>query len=137
MQWVPVLLLPSYILRRHRTAHIGLFLHSPFPASDVWRTVSVRLELLRSMLNVDLVGFLMFEYTRNFLTCCKRMIGLDLESQLDLSGIIGVRDQKRLVRVIVSHAGIEPSVLASVLKVSASRRSSVCVRSACVRAMSH
>jgi len=37
-----LLLLPSYILRRHRTAHIGLFLHSPFPASDVFRTIAVR-----------------------------------------------------------------------------------------------
>lgn len=38
MTWVHdyhLLLLPSYILRRHHTAHIGLFLHSPFPASDV------------------------------------------------------------------------------------------------------
>lgn len=45
MTWVHdyhLLLLPSYILRRHRTAHIGLFLHSPFPASDVFRTIAVR-----------------------------------------------------------------------------------------------
>ena len=56
-----LLLLPSYILRRHRTAHIGLFLHSPFPASDVFRTIAVRDELLRAMLNSDLIGFLLFE----------------------------------------------------------------------------
>ena len=34
-------------------AKIGFFLHALFPASDVWRTVAVRMELLRSMLNVD------------------------------------------------------------------------------------
>ena len=65
MVWVHdyhLLLLPSYILRRHRTAQIGLFLHSPFPASDVFRTIAVRDELLRAMLNADLVGFLLFEY---------------------------------------------------------------------------
>ena len=56
-----LLLLPSYILRRHRTAHIGLFLHSPFPASDIFRTIAVRDELLRAMLNSDLIGFLLFE----------------------------------------------------------------------------
>ena len=56
-----LLLLPSYILRRHRTAQIGLFLHSPFPASDVFRTIAVRDELLRAMLNADLIGFLLFE----------------------------------------------------------------------------
>ena len=53
--------LPSCIVRKMYLAKIGFFLHAPFPASDVWRTVAVRLELLRSMLNVDLVGFLMFE----------------------------------------------------------------------------
>ena len=76
MTWVHdyhLLLLPSYILRRHRSAHIGLFLHSPFPASDIFRTLAKRDELLRAMLNADLIGFLLFEYTRNFLTCCKRM----------------------------------------------------------------
>jgi len=68
-----LLLLPSFLLRRHRTAHIGLFLHSPFPASDVFRSVAVREELLRAMLHADMVGFLLFEYTRGFLTSCKLM----------------------------------------------------------------
>ena len=74
-----LLLLPSCIVRKMHLAKIGFFLHAPFPASDVWRTVAVRLEILRSMLNVDLMGFLMFEYTRNFLTCCKRMLALEYE----------------------------------------------------------
>ena len=39
-----LMLLPSYILRRHRTAHVGLFLHSPFPASDVFRSIAARLQ---------------------------------------------------------------------------------------------
>jgi trehalose 6-phosphate synthase/phosphatase len=40
MIWVHdyhLMLLPSCILRKLHTAKIGLFLHSPFPASDVWR----------------------------------------------------------------------------------------------------
>lgn len=62
MIWVHdyhLMLAPSCIVRKLPLAKIGFFLHAPFPASDVWRTVAVRLELLRSMLNVDLVGFLM------------------------------------------------------------------------------
>ena len=39
---------------------------------QVFRTLAVRDELLRAMLNADLIGFLLFEFTRNFLTCCKR-----------------------------------------------------------------
>ena len=52
-----LLLLPSYILRKLRTTRVGLFLHIPFPSSEIFRTISVRDELLRGMLNADLVGF--------------------------------------------------------------------------------
>jgi trehalose-6-phosphate synthase len=34
----------------------GLFLHSPFPSSEIFRAFPKRDELLRSMLNADLVG---------------------------------------------------------------------------------
>lgn len=104
-----LLLLPSYILRKLRTTRVGLFLHIPFPSSEIFRTISVRDELLRGMLNADLVGFHIFEYARHFLTCCKRLLGLDYEFQS--GGYIGVRDHKRNVMVQVSHMGVEPSVL--------------------------
>ena len=104
-----LLLLPSYILRRHRTAHIGLFLHSPFPASDIFRTIAVRDELLRAMLNADLIGFLLFEYTRNFLTCCKRMLGLEYEFRR--GGFLGVEYGGRHVMVQVSTFGVSPPLL--------------------------
>ena len=59
-----LLLLPSYILRKLRTARVGLFLHTPFPSSEIFRTIPVRDELLRGMLNADLIGFHIFEYAR-------------------------------------------------------------------------
>ena len=48
MIWVHdyhLMLTPSCIVRKLPLAKIGFFLHAPFPASDVWRTVAVRLEL--------------------------------------------------------------------------------------------
>jgi trehalose 6-phosphate synthase/phosphatase len=87
-------------------AKIGFFLHAPFPASDVWRTVAVRLELLRSLLNVDLVGFLLSEYARNVLTCCKRMLGLEYEFQK--GGFLGVEYEGRHVHVQICTFGISP-----------------------------
>ncbi|KAL1510997.1 hypothetical protein AB1Y20_005822 [Prymnesium parvum] len=117
MTWVHdyhLLLLPSYILRRHRTAHVGLFLHSPFPASDIFRTIAVREELLRAMLNADLIGFLLFEYTRNFLTCCKRMLGLEYEFRR--GGFLGVEYGGRHVMVQVSTFGVSPPLLQKHIK---------------------
>lgn len=105
-----LLLLPSFILRKLRTASVGLFLHTPFPSSELFRSIPVRDELLRGMLNADLVGFHLFEYARSFLTCCKRMLGL--EHEFVPGGFLAVRDQKRVVYVQASHVGIQPDTLA-------------------------
>mmetsp|Transcript_44767 Transcript_44767/g.117413 ORF Transcript_44767/g.117413 Transcript_44767/m.117413 type:complete len:836 (+) Transcript_44767:25-2532(+) len=101
-----LMLTPSCIVRKLPLAKLGFFMHSPFPASDVWRTVAVRLELLRSMLNVDLVGFLMFEYGRNFLTCCKRMLALEYEFQK--GGFLGIEYEGRHVMLQICTFGISP-----------------------------
>jgi len=115
-----LLLLPSYTLRHLRTATVGLFLHTPFPSSEIFRTICVRDELLRGMINADVVGFHLFEYARHFLTCCKRQMGLDLKEQ-KIGGTSGtgdvfltVKDNERTVVVVISHAGIEPAMLEQV-----------------------
>jgi len=102
-----LMLTPSCIVRKLPLAKIGFFMHAPFPASDVWRTVAVRLELLRSLLNVDLVGFLLFEYARNFLTCCKRMLALEYEFQK--GGFLGLEYEGRHVHVQICTFGISPT----------------------------
>lgn len=51
-----LLVLPSLLRKKFNTMRCGLFLHSPFPSSEMFRTFPKRDELLRSMLNADLVG---------------------------------------------------------------------------------
>ena len=53
-----LLVLPSLLRKRLFRVRCGLFLHSPFPSSEIFRTFPKRDELLRSILNVDLVGAL-------------------------------------------------------------------------------
>jgi hypothetical protein len=43
----------------------GFFLHSPFPSSEIFRTFPRREEVLRSMLNADLIG----EGVKGLLAC--------------------------------------------------------------------
>lgn len=50
-----LLLLPSFLTRVLRTARVGLFLHTPFPSSEIFRTLPFREDLLRGMLNADQV----------------------------------------------------------------------------------
>ncbi len=51
-----LLVLPSLLRKRFNRIRAGLFLHCPFPSSEIFRTFPKREELLRSLLNADLIG---------------------------------------------------------------------------------
>ncbi|GAA5938889.1 hypothetical protein JCM3775_003155 [Rhodotorula graminis] len=55
---------------------IGFFLHTPFPSSEVFRTLPVRREILLGILNCDLIGFHTYDYARHFLSSCSRLLGV-------------------------------------------------------------
>ena len=80
-----------------------------YPRGAHTAAVQVRDELLRGMLNADLIGFHIFEYARHFLTCCKRMFGLEYEFQR--GGFLGVEYGGRHVMVQVSTFGVSPDLL--------------------------
>lgn len=55
----PLLTLPLTLPALPRPpARCGIFLHSPFPSSEIFRTFPRREEIIRSMLNADLIGVL-------------------------------------------------------------------------------
>ena len=103
------LLLVPTLLARRRIAPVGLFLHVPFPSSEIFRTLSVRDELLRGMLSADHVSFHLFEYARHFLTSCRRLLGLTYTNRP--GGCLSVEYQGREVMVTVTHTGIEPEYI--------------------------
>jgi len=115
-----LLILPSYLTRRISMAKIGIFLHTPFPSSEIFRTLWCREDLLRGMLNADQVGFHLFEYARHFLTCCRRLLGLNYGMIPDASGnggyTLAIDTNGRHVAVTSIHAGIEPPVLNQILQ---------------------
>jgi len=112
-----LLILPSYLTRRIPMAKTGIFLHTPFPSSEIFRTLWCREDLLRGMLNADQVGFHLFEYARHFLTCCRRLLGLTYGMIPDASGghTLAIDTNGRNVVVTSIHAGVEPPVLNQIL----------------------
>jgi trehalose 6-phosphate synthase/phosphatase len=112
-----LLILPSYLTRRIPMAKVGIFLHTPFPSSEIFRTVWCREDLLRGMLNADQVGFHLFEYSRHFLTSCRRLLGLNYGMVPDASGghTLALDTNGRHVAVTSIHAGVEPPVLNHIL----------------------
>jgi len=111
------LILPSFLTRKIPMAKVGLFLHTPFPSSEIFRTLWCREDLLRGMLNADQVGFHLFEYARHFLTCCRRLLGLRYGMIPDESGghNLAIETNGRHVGVTSIHAGIEPPILNQIL----------------------
>lgn len=72
-------LLPSFLQRKTRGCTVALFLHVPFPSSEIFRQLPMRTELLRGMLCANHIGFHLFEYARHFLTVCRRLLGLSYQ----------------------------------------------------------
>ncbi|CEG39251.1 -trehalose-phosphate synthase (udp-forming) variant 1 [Plasmopara halstedii] len=72
-----LMLLPSLLRQRIPLCRIGWFLHTPFPASDVYCRLPVRSQLLTGVLQADLVGFQTLDYERHFLSTCHRLLGVE------------------------------------------------------------
>lgn len=57
-------------------ARIGFFLHTPFPAPDLFETLPNRAALLAGVLGADVVGFHTARYASNFTAAVSRVLGL-------------------------------------------------------------
>ncbi|XP_043687628.1 probable alpha,alpha-trehalose-phosphate synthase [UDP-forming] 7 [Telopea speciosissima] len=108
-----LMVLPTFLRRRFNRLRMGFFLHSPFPSSEIYRTLPVREEILKALLNSDLIGFHTFDYARHFLSCCSRMLGLDYQSK---RGYIGLEYYGRTVGIKIMPVGIHMGQICSVLR---------------------
>ncbi|RWR79566.1 alpha,alpha-trehalose-phosphate synthase UDP-forming 6-like protein [Cinnamomum micranthum f. kanehirae] len=110
-----LMVLPTFLRKRFNRVKLGFFLHSPFPSSEIYKTLPVREQLLRALLNSDLIGFHTFDYARHFLSCCGRMLGLAYESK---RGYIGLEYYGRTVSIKILPVGIHMGQLRSVLSLA-------------------
>ncbi|KYF56948.1 glycosyl transferase family 1, partial [Sorangium cellulosum] len=70
-------LVPAMLRQRIPDARIGFFLHIPFPAAEVFRSLPWREQVLRGMLGADVVGFHTASYRYHFVYSAARVLGLD------------------------------------------------------------
>ena len=109
-----LLLAPIYLKQKDKDANIGLSIHSPTASSDIFKTFEYRAEILRSMLCCDLIGFHMFEYCRNFITACKKILELDYVKKK--GGFLGIEYNGRTVILNINHIGIQQDDIKEKLK---------------------
>ncbi|KAJ9690829.1 hypothetical protein PVL29_013134 [Vitis rotundifolia] len=95
-----LMFLPKCLKEYNTEMKVGWFLHTPFPSSEIHRTLPSRSELLRSVLAADLVGFHTYDYARHFVSACTRILGLEGTPE-------GVEDQGKLTRVAAFPIGID------------------------------
>lgn len=107
-----LMVLPTFLRKHFNQVKLGFFLHSPFPSSEIYRTLPVRDEVLKALLNADLIGFHTFDYARHFLSCCSRMLGLNYESK---RGHIGLEYFGRTVYIKICPVGIHMGQIESAL----------------------
>ncbi|KAF4037679.1 Trehalose-phosphatase [Phytophthora infestans] len=102
-----LMLLPSLLRQRIPLCRIGWFLHTPFPASDVYCRLPVRSQLLTGVLQADLVGFQTFDYERHFLSTCHRLLGVEC-SHKGVRSVSPDRDHFTSIGVFPIGISLEP-----------------------------
>ena len=93
-----LMLVGSELKRLGLNCQAGFFLHIPFPAPDTFFKLPWRAQILRGLLDFDLVGFHTVRYRRNF-THCLQLLGLP---GLELHGrgdVVQVAYEGRKLRV--------------------------------------
>ncbi|KAG9159260.1 hypothetical protein Leryth_025083 [Lithospermum erythrorhizon] len=95
-----LMFLPEYLKKHNSGMKVGWFLHTPFPSSEIHRTLPSRAELLKAVLAADLVGFHTYDYARHFVSACTRILGIEGTPE-------GVESQGRLTRVAAFPIGID------------------------------
>ncbi|KAM0013287.1 putative alpha,alpha-trehalose-phosphate synthase (UDP-forming) [Helianthus debilis subsp. tardiflorus] len=95
-----LMFLPSLLKEKRPNMRVGWFLHTPFPSSEMYRTMPSRSQLLTAVLAADLVGFHTYDYARNFVSACTHILGLE-------GTLVGVQDQGRVTRIAAVILGVD------------------------------
>jgi hypothetical protein len=68
-----LLLVPTLLAKAATSLKMGIFLHTPFPSSEIFRTLGRREDLLRGMLSADQVYTYIIYFACMYMQCCKKL----------------------------------------------------------------
>ncbi|MBN2370791.1 MAG: bifunctional alpha,alpha-trehalose-phosphate synthase (UDP-forming)/trehalose-phosphatase [Vicinamibacteria bacterium] len=103
-----LMLLPQLLRESLPDIRIGFFLHIPFPASEVFRVLPRREELLRGLLGTDCLAFQTHSHLQNLRSSLLRVLGLS--SRMDC-----VQYGGRTIRLEALPIGIAPEEFSGLL----------------------
>jgi len=75
--------LPELVRRARPDAFLHHFVHIPWPQPDAWRVLPTRIrqELYAGLLANDIIGVHTQAYRRNFLQCCRELVGAEIDEE--------------------------------------------------------
>ena len=74
---VKKMLVPKILKQKLDNPTVGIFLHAPFPSSEVFRCLPRRKEILDGILGSQLIGFQTYSHARHFISACTRVLGCE------------------------------------------------------------
>jgi trehalose 6-phosphate synthase/phosphatase len=86
---------------------VGFYLHTPFPAYDIFRTLPWARDVLRGMLAADVIGFHTVDYRKNFSYCANKLLGLRCGPDDGVLEVDGRRVELRVVPVGIDVQAID------------------------------
>jgi len=96
-----LLLVPGYVRAKIANAKVGLFLHSAFPPSEIFKNLPSRYDLLEGMLGANLIAFQTPDFRHQFLQSCTRVLNIVTEE----NGLL--LENGRFVDVVAIPMGID------------------------------
>ncbi|RGB26990.1 glycosyltransferase family 20 protein [Rhizophagus diaphanus] len=112
-----LLLVPQMLRERLPDAAIGLFIHAPFPSSEIFRCLPKRKEILNGMLGANQIGFQTYSYSRHFISNCTRILGyettpngVDFEGSLVSIGTFPIGIDVERVEAQRKHSDVAPKM---------------------------
>lgn len=100
-----LLLVPQILRHLIPDAVTGLFVHTPFPSSEVFRCLPRRREVLDGMLGANLVCFQTYAYARHFSSSCIRVCGYETAAK-------GIDNQGHVTTVSYTPVGVDAERIA-------------------------
>ncbi|KAL5522620.1 hypothetical protein ACEPAG_8637 [Sanghuangporus baumii] len=100
-----LLVVPQILRQLIPDAVTGLFVHTPFPSSEIFRCLPRRKEILDGMLGANLVCFQTYSYSRHFTSSCIRVCGYESTGK-------GIDNQGHVTTVAHCPVGVDAERIA-------------------------
>ncbi|KAI9499125.1 glycosyltransferase family 20-domain-containing protein [Zychaea mexicana] len=112
-----LLLVPRMLREMLPDARIGIFIHTPFVSSEIFRCLPRRKDILLGMLGSNLVSFQTYNYARHFSSNCTRILGyeytpagIDANGSMVCLGVHPIGIDVQRVREHCHRQGVQPKM---------------------------